>query len=70
MVEEIRVVVLLDAEHGLRVQANCPVQQSIAYLEMALHLLLTREVGAPRTIKAGDRASIVQAPLAGRQVGR
>ncbi len=64
-----RIVVLRDAEHGLRVQGNCPAEQAIAYLEMAKHLLLKREVGAAKEIKAGDRASIVQAPLQGRQIG-
>lgn len=54
---------------GLRVQGNCPAQQSIAYLEMAKHLLLSQEIGRPKKIRAGERAQIVQAPVQGRQVG-
>lgn len=53
----------------IQVQANCPQAQTIAYLEMAKHMVLLEEVGTPRQISAGDRASIVQAPLQGRMVG-
>lgn len=66
MVKEVRIVVLVDAERGLRVQGNCPAQQTIAYLEMAKHLLLSQEVGKPKRIAAGEKAQITQAPIAKR----